>query len=295
MKDVFSTYHPVINFLFFCAVICFSMFLLHPVFLGISAGAAFLYSILLSGRRALRFNLIFVLPSLILVSLINPLFNHEGVTILWYFRNNPITLESILYGLATGMMFASIILWFSCYNAVMTSDKFIYLFGRVIPALSLIFSMVLRFVPRFKAQIKIVSNAQKCVGRDVSNGSLRERAKYGLKILSAMVTWALENSIDTADSMRSRGYGLKGRTSFSIFRFDGRDKGLLLFMGAAVLVILTAAFSGQVMMQYFPYIKIAEISAPGAAAYAAYALLCFSPVILYLKEEMQWRRLQSKT
>ena len=294
MRDVFSTYHPIINFLFFCAVICFSMFFLHPVFLIISTGAAFLYSIWLNGRKALKFNLIFVLPGMILISLINPLFSHEGVTILWYFRNNPITLESILYGLATGMMFAAIILWFSCYNAVMTSDKFIYLFGRVIPALSLIFSMVLRFVPRFKAQIRVISNAQKCVGRDVSNGSLRERAKYGLKILSVMVTWALENSIDTADSMRSRGYGLKGRTSFSIFRFDGRDKILLVLMAAAILVILAAAVSGQNTMQYFPYVKIAEISTLSVAAYAAYALLCFSPIILDLKEEARWRHLQSK-
>lgn len=294
MKDVFSTYHPIINFLFFCAVICFSMFLLHPVLLGISLGAAFLYSIRLNGRKAVKFNLMFVLPGMILISLINPLFSHEGVTILFYFRNNPITLESILYGLATGMMFGAVILWFSCYNAVMTSDKFIYLFGRVIPALSLIFSMVLQFVPRFKEQIRVISNAQKCVGRDVSNGSLTERAKHGMKILSVMVTWALENSIDTADSMRSRGYGLQGRTSFSVFRFDGRDKGLLLFMAAAILVILAGALAGHNTIQYFPSLKIAEISVFSIVAHSAYALLCFSPIILDLKEEAKWRHIQSR-
>ena len=70
--------------------------------------------------------------------------------------------------------------------------------------------MVLRFVPKFKAQFRVVSNAQKCVGRDVSNGKLLERIRHGIRILSIMVTWALENAIETADSMRSRGYGLKG-------------------------------------------------------------------------------------
>ncbi|MBR0598275.1 energy-coupling factor transporter transmembrane component T [Sinanaerobacter chloroacetimidivorans] len=294
MKDTFATYHPIINFMFFAAVISFSMFFLHPVLLGISVVAAFTYSIYLNGRKAVKFNLLYLLPGMIVISMINPLFNHEGITILWYFRDNPITLESIVYGIVAGLMFAAVILWFSCYNAVMTSDKFIYLFGRIIPALSLIFSMVLRFVPKFKAQIKIISNAQKCVGRDVSNGSMLERAGHGVKILSIMITWALENSIETADSMRSRGYGLKGRTSFSIFRFDSRDKGLLLIMAAFILFILTGAFLGQNTIQYFPSIKIVEITGFSIAIFFAYALLCFSPIILDLREELKWRHLQSK-
>ncbi len=66
----------------------------------------------------------------------NPAFNHEGATILAYLPSgNPLTLEFIVYGLSAAVMMASVILWFSCYNAVMTSDKFVYLFGRVIPAL----------------------------------------------------------------------------------------------------------------------------------------------------------------
>ena len=109
----------------------------------------------------------------------------------------------------------------------MTSDKFVYLFGRVIPALSLVLSMTLRFVPKFKAQIQVVSEAQRCVGRDVSNGSVLQRLRNGITILSIMVTWALENAIETADSMKSRGYGLPGRTAFSIYRFDSRDKAAL--------------------------------------------------------------------
>ncbi|MEG1317234.1 MAG: energy-coupling factor transporter transmembrane protein EcfT, partial [Oscillospiraceae bacterium] len=82
------------------------------------------------------------------------------------------TLEAIVYGFASAALLASVMCWFSCYNAVMTSDKFVCLFGRIIPSLSLLLSMCLRFVPKFKAQIKEVSNAQRCVGRDASNGKL---------------------------------------------------------------------------------------------------------------------------
>ena len=106
-----------------------------------------------------------LLPMALMAALINPAFNHEGATLLAYLPSgNPLTLESIAYGFAAAAMLAAVVLWFSCYTAVMTSDKFVYLFGRVIPALSLVLSMTLRFVPKFKAQIQVVSEAQRCVG-----------------------------------------------------------------------------------------------------------------------------------
>ena len=79
-------------------------------------------------------------PLLLFSAVLNPLFNHEGATILTYLPDgNPLTLESMLYGVSAAAMMVTVILWFSCYNSVMTSDKFLYLFGRVIPALSLLF------------------------------------------------------------------------------------------------------------------------------------------------------------
>ena len=157
----FKSYHPIVNFLYFVIVIGFSMFFMHPLCLAVSFACGLVYSTILNGRRAVKTNLVYMLPVLIITALINPAFNHEGVTILTYLPGgNPLTLESILYGLAAGFMLVSVICWFSCYNEVMTSDKFIYLFGRIIPSLSLIFSMTLRLVPKFATQLKIVTNAQ---------------------------------------------------------------------------------------------------------------------------------------
>lgn len=294
MRDSFSTYHPIVNFAYFFMVILCSMVFMHPVFLGISVTAAFVYSVCLNRNRAVKFNLLYLVPTMIAVSLINPLFNHRGVTILGYLRNNPITLESVVYGIAAGLMFASVILWFSCYNAVMTSDKFIYLFGRIIPAMSLIFSMVLRFVPKFKVQIRNISDAQRCIGRDGGSGSWLERSRQGIKILSIMTTWALENAIETADSMRSRGYGLRGRTSFSTFRFDSRDRTAFGLMAALAAAIWLSFFAGENSAQYFPSISFHQPSGIGILACAAYFLFCFLPVILNIMEDIKWHYLQSK-
>src|SRR5690349_5231266 len=112
------------------------MIFIHPVFQGIALVSAITYSIVLNGLKAIRFNLLYMLPMLFILAIANPLFNHAGVTILFYMKDgNPVTLESILYGIAAACMLITVMIWFSCYNKVMTSDKFIYLFGRVIPAL----------------------------------------------------------------------------------------------------------------------------------------------------------------
>lgn len=294
MKDTFSTYHPIINAVFFCAVICFSMVFLHPVFLAISMSGAFIYAVSLSGKRTLKFALLFLVPMMIVAGAVNPLFNHRGVTILRYMGDNPLTLESILYGVAIAIMFGSVILWFSCVHVVMTSDKLMYLFGRIIPSLSLMFSMVLRFVPKFKNQIRLISNSQKCIGRDISDGSLRQRAKHGIKIISIMISWALESAIDTADSMRSRGYGLPGRSSFAIYRFDGRDLRALICLAVLILLVIAGGFAGENNIQYFPSIKTGSVTTMSLIVYTAYAFLCYAPVIINVWEAIKWQRLQSK-
>ncbi len=295
MRDSFSTYHPIVNFVYFVMILVFGMVFMHPVFQGIALTSAVIYSVMLNGARAVKFNVVYMIPLLLFMAVMNPLFNHAGVTILFYLKNgNPITLESILYGAAAACMFVTVIVWFSCYNAVMTSDKFIYIFGKVIPALSLIFSMVLRFVPRYKAQIKVISNAQKCVGRDVSQGNILRRARSGITILSMMTTWALENAIESADSMKSRGYGLPKRTSFSIYRFDHRDRVVSIVMAGLILIVLTGAVLGENTIRFFPSIQLIGITPQSAVIYIAYFTLCMLPVIINLVEAVQWKSINSK-
>ena len=177
----------------------------------------------------------------------------------------------------------------------MTSDKFIYLFGRIIPALSLILSMVLRFVPKFIDQIKIISNGQKCIGRDLSNGNIFQRAKHGITILSIMITWALENAIETADSMKARGYGLKGRSAFSIYRFDRRDAITSFIMIGFLAIVIVGMVRGNTFVQYNPRIKIAGVQPLGVESiltYLFYFVFSMMPVILDGIAEVQWRIVQ---
>ena len=285
----------MVNFLYFTLVLGFSMFFMHPVFLGISLVCAVCYSIYLNGRRALRFQAVYLLPLLLLTAVMNPVFNHEGITVLTYLRDgNPLTLESVLYGAAAAVMLVTVICWFSCFNKIITSDKLIYLFGRILPSLSLLLSMVLRFVPRFGAQLRTVRNAQRCMGQVDSDKNLIKRARHGIKIISIMTTWALENSIETADSMKSRGFGETGRTSFSVFRLQKRDITILILLLACATAMLAAAWRGALDFQYFPSVRGTGASVWSVLGGVAYFVLCLLPLVLNLTEAILWKRMQSR-
>lgn len=284
-QDAFARCHPALNFFYFVVVIGFTMFLQHPLFLLISFVSSLTYAVWLQGwKKVLKMNLLLTLPGLLIVALLNPMFNHYGVTTLFYLESsgNQITLEALVYGLVLGSVLFIVIVWFSSYNLVMTTDKFVYLFGRVIPAISLILSMVFRFVPRFKAQLIMIRNGQKCAGRDISNGGLMHKVKCGMNILSILVTWALENAVETADSMKSRGYGLKGRSAYSIYRFTRRD----LFLGCTMLLLLAmmalGCGSGAAYASYNPRILVAGITIMGHDAPVSCPLwLCISTFVAF--------------
>ncbi len=284
MRSAFSKSHPALSFLFFASVVAFGMVFFHPVFLGISFVAALAYSIRLRGRSTLKL-MRFLLPTLLVVVFLGAAFNHYGVTTLFVLSNgNRVTLESIVHGFATGGMVLTVFLWFTCYDAVVTSDKFLHVFGRVFPTGALLVSMTLRFIPLLTRRMRKIFEGQKGIG----NGG--GRLRNSLHALSILVTWSLENAVDVSDSMKSRGYGLRGRTSYTRFLWTRRD---LLLCGAVLLLdalTVVGVVVGQTRAMYNPYISLPAITPFSWVLYIGYALLCFMPLTLDLVEEQKWNR-----
>ena len=292
--SIFAGYHPLINFLYFGYVILVPIFFMHPVILAISFASALFYSIYLGRSKAVKIGLCFVLPLMALAVLFNTAFNHRGATILFYFHYNPITLEAVIYGICMATMVGCVILWFLCYNSIMTSDKFIYLFGRIIPSMSMIISMALGFIPRYRTQIKRIISARRGIGFDVSSGSFFKRVRSGGEILSVTVTWALENGIETGDSMLARGYGLKGRTAYSNYRFDSRDRMLLIGFAILMTVSLANIFFGSLSVEYYVRFSMESIKPYTGFAYICHSAVCLLPLILELREDLLWRKYRNE-
>ncbi len=284
--DAFSRFHPAVNFVFFLGAIGFGVVFQHPAYLLAGLVCSVAYYAQLFGRKTLRL-ILGMVPMFLLVSLLNPLLNTLGQTVLFTYWGRPYTWEALAYGMALGTMFVVMIAWFGCYGRVLTSDKFVCLFGSRIPGLSLLLVMVLRLIPSFARKARQILTARASIGKGASDaGSWRDKAAGGMVILSALTEWALEGSIVTADSMRSRGYGTAKRTSYQIYRMTGRDWTVLilelLLAGAVLLSPGTAEFGETILIPRLGW---------GYAAYWAYLAI---PVALNWKEEMQWRVFRSK-
>ena len=284
-RDCFDTIHPTAAIIYFGFALAMPMLLLHPMLLGISFLSALAWTVQLNGMRdALRFFCRFILPLMLLTAILNPI----------YLKRNPVTLESVAYGAASGVMLGSVLLIFSCFNRIITDDKILYLFGRIIPSLAVVISMALRFVPLFTTQAKKIALAQRCSDGDPASKSIGKRAKSGLFIFSALITWALESAVTTADSMRARGFGLHPRSFYTDFRFDGRDTVVSLFLAAGIAIFGTAAGCGKITVTYFPKFRMNPASPLFIAACIAYALTLLIPVIMNIKESVAWHCLKSK-
>ena len=291
-NDAFSGFHPAVNFIFFMAVLGLTMFIQQPVYLLISMISGCAYLLYLQGSKGFLRQVGYLLPILVMMAVMNPMFNHEGVTVLWYLPNdNPITLEAICFGLASAVIMGASIVWFNCCNTVFTSDKIIYLFGRVIPALSLMISMTLRFVPRFKNFLQSVLRTEQAMHKPENT---KEKLQQALAAFSATVSWAMEQSIVSADSMKSRGYGLFGRTAFSIYIFEKRDGVALMMLFLLCVGTVVPHLVGLMGWTYYPSMTGDLLGPVQGFAYLCYGGMCNLPLIIDLMEDRKWNALRSK-
>ncbi len=290
----FDSYHPTINLIYFTAAIGLTISFNHPAYVAISYAAAFAYSVKLSGKRAVIFNLCLV-PFALIYSGWYSYYNHFGVTNLRQnFIGNEITLEALLYGLQIGFTAITVIMFFSCVFAVFSSDKIVYLFGRVSPKLSLFLSIILRMVPRIKQYGRRINTAQKGIGKSPSQGNLWRRFVNSMRLISILITWTLENFVESSDSMKCRGYSLKGRTSFSIYRFDNRDRSFVIAIFLLLIITVCGWALDQTSIHYNPQIIMTGITFMSYIFYAAYGILLLLPMILQIAGERKFERLRAR-
>lgn len=286
--DAFGSYHPAITFALFACAILLGMFVRHPAFLAASVLFSGLYYVLLVGRRAGKM-IAGMAVLFCAVAAVNPLFNTMGGTVLFTYFGRPYTVEALAYGACAAALLVGMLLWFSCYNIVMTSDKFTYLFGGMAPAVTLVFTMVLRLVPTYRRKIDQLSAARAGIGRDPAQGTLRERVASAAAVLSALMSWALESGVATADSMRSRGFGQGPRVPYSRYRFTARDKVLLGCMIALALASAVAIAAGFADVAFIPRIDIPPFSPAMACGLVAYSAFVAIPSFITVRERILWR------
>ena len=289
----FQNVHPLITAVYFLALFLITMFTSDPIIELLSLSGAILFCMTLTDKREKISDLRFYIPIFILITLTNPLFSHNGKTPLFFMNGNAVTKEAIIYGMALAGMIISVMLWFKGFSYVMTSDKLIYLFGRLIPKISLVISVALRYIPMLKRRAREVNRAQKAMGL-YSSDSYADRLRSVMRVMSVLIGWSLENAVETGKSMRSRGYGLKGRTNYHNYKFRRFDAVVsiicALFLGLALSGYANASFD----FSYYPEPSGIDLSAIGIVAYVGFFFFAYLPFFIELEENIRWNYCKSK-
>ncbi len=289
----FSNYHPFVLFVYYVSVLSITMFMMNPYILSLSLLGSLLFYVMLTSVRKFWKEVRFYIFVFLLIAVTNPLFVHKGETILFFLNDHPITLEAIIYGIFIAIMLIAVIFWSKAYSIIMTSDKFVYLFGRTIPKLSLVISMALRFIPDFKHQIKKVHQTQKTLGLYTSE-SMTDRIVSGIRTFNSMIMWSLENAIEQADAMKAKGYGLKGRSNFSLFTWQTRDTVTILVILLLFISIMIVNGVGGYQFMYYPVLSEWRLSQNETGKIFIVLLLVLLPSLIEIKENLQWKYAKSK-
>ena len=288
----FEDHDPIAIAVYFLTVSGIVMFCMDPIIVFLSLFGALMFWFVRNGAEGLGTHFGFF-GLFLLMALINPLVSHNGMTVLFVINDTPITLEALIYGIVMSGAIIAVLYWFRSFTRIMTSDKLLYLFGRLSPKLALVLSMGLRYVPLFVRQSKKIKATQKTLGL-YKDGNAIDRVKGGARVFSVMLTWALENGIVTADSMAARGYGVGKRSNYSVFRFKGSDACLVGIV--LLLFILTAVGigTGALGASFYPSFSMSGGGVLTYLSYISYGMMVLLPSAIEIQGRIRWKYLISR-
>lgn len=245
-------FHPITDLLWFCGILIFTLIVRHPFFSVCSLGIALLFNLALRNVQALKMSL-FAIPAFILLSTLNPIVSPWGQTVLFTIFGKPFTKEAFFYGLNSGLTFVVMIEWFCCFNRVMTSEKFTFLFAPVFPAVSLMLVMIFRMVPLFTKRVRDIKNCRKTM----------HTAQRGIKeafiVLNTSLGSVLEDGVMTATSMQKRGYGKSKRTNFLTWKWHFADFFTLAILAVLAFLIACGIKNGSCKVDFYPAFSVTKI------------------------------------
>ncbi len=279
--------HPVTLLVYFASVIGFTVASLNPYLLILSFLGAFLGFFIV----AKRFDAALYIPLFILIAVMNPIFSHNGQTVLFFLGGQRVTLESVIYGAMAALLVIGVLYWCKLFSLVFETDKLTWAVGRISPKLSVLLTMSIRFIPLIKENARDIYNAQESMGVVQTKGIF---AKFKLMagVFSALISMSIENAIETADTMRAMGYGKGKRTSYTLFRFTAFDAIYVILFAAADIAIFILWKYAEFL--YYPYIYVPKFGTGTIILYIIFALFCLFPFINGIKEDLRWRYLISK-
>jgi len=254
-----QTLHPAVICAYAAGVSVLALALSHPLYLAALLAVCLLTLVHLRALAAAGKLLVFVLPVVLLLVVVNPLVSPAGVTVLWHGPAVPwlgntfnLTLEALGYAAGMGLRLLTVLAVFLVYSAALNPDRVFHLFTRCAPRTAVILLLALRLYPATVRDYRRIREAQTARGVDFESGPASARFRNGLGIVQVMLVTALERAFDLAECLQARGFGSGPRSVYAAEYWRPRDGLVLAGLMAAVAAGFSALVSGTAAYDYYP-------------------------------------------
>ena len=247
----FDAVHAAVPTALFAGVVALTMLAVQPALVAASLAGALLFSLLARGVAATARGLAWQLPLLALVCLLNPLFSASGSTLLFKLGPRSVYLESLAYGATMGALLVASVLWLEGAAAVLSQDRLLALAPRRARALPVLAGMVSQLVPQLLRRSRAVRASLAACTAAGPRPAVRDALT---RTSSLLLSWSLEESLERADSMRSRGWESgRPRTSYRPERLRRRDVALLCAVAALLVAAAVCAWGLCSQWRFYPH------------------------------------------
>ncbi|MDP4086496.1 MAG: energy-coupling factor transporter transmembrane component T [Bacillota bacterium] len=289
MLNYFERLHPLVSFLFYTGALMIFILLFHPVYLCAGLVVVLLIHFMHDYFYGLRYWLKFMLTTALLFFLLNPLFNTRGRHLLFLIGNHRITEEALIYGGMNALSILGIMAIFVLYNEVMTPNKLLFLFSKFLPQFAILLMLTLRFIPLMRRRLSEISAIQLSKGISISHGDLKEKLGAAMQYIQVFVTFSLEEAIQTADSMKARGYGQGRRTSYEHFSVNIRDILAILYLVILFSMIIFCRILGYGYLKVYPIMGTWQLSNLDYGILVLLILFLSFPILIEIGGMIRWR------
>lgn len=285
---VFEQLNPIVCFTYYVITIAMSMVFIHPVFLISELIIIILVNLVAKNYKQTLGMLQGSLFMMAFIIIMNPLINNRGSHIIAVFGGITITAESIIYGFLMALSLSILMMVFVSYNKTITSHKFLYLFARISPQLTLLTMITMRFVPLFIKRFGNIRDVQRTRGVQMETGSLKQRASSGMRLMEVLLVSSFEDALQTADSMSARGYGTHQRSNYQQYRFTKRDGVILTGLLVASVFCFVEASKGVGRLVIYPVLGSFSLDATAWLVYIVVIFIFSFPLLLEGWEYIWW-------
>lgn len=235
--------------------------------------------------KKLKMGILYFIPFVIVITIINVFFVSQGKTILFYIMSRKITLESIIYSITMAFKLLSVTYIFMAFDFMIDSDRAVSYFSTKMPKSTLMLMIGFKLVPDLKKRFNSLKDVYTVRGVNFDKKGSKEKSKSYVPVFSILLDNSLESSFEISEAAYVRGFLSSNRSIYERQRFNKFD--FLIIFSSIVLLITycIGMYFKMVSFDVYDGIYLTNIFNYATASIFAIVVFITTSMILYGEDD----------